>query len=292
MLDKRVISKSLIPENKAFSIKRIDEPHFDPTFHAHPEFQLSYVIKGEGNRIVGNSLQPFHANDMVFIGPNLPHVWKNHLSYFKKDSQLDTSVIVIYFHNNFFSEEIYGKAEFYKLKNFFNKSNLGIEIKGETRTIIGEMMFELLHTEGLESIILLLKILDTLVISTTCSYINEFDEAINYKEAETERIHKVYDFVIKNFDKQIRLEQVAEIANMTSTSFSRYFKTRLNKSFSDFLKEIRVNYACKLLKDDSISIEMISYECGYPSITNFNKQFKSVIGLQPRQYRDNFLNLI
>ena len=283
---------SLIPENKTFSIKQINEPHFDPTFHAHPEFQLSYVIKGEGNRIVGNSLQPFHANDMVFIGPNLPHVWKNHLSYFKKDSQLDTSVIVIYFHNNFFSDEIYDKEEFYKLKNFFNKSNLGIEIKGETRAIIGEMMFELLNTEGLESIILLLKILDTLVISTTCSYINEFDEAINYKEAETERIHKVYDFVIKNFDKQIRLEQVAEIANMTSTSFSRYFKTRLNKSFSDFLKEIRVNYACKLLKDDSISIEMISYECGYPSITNFNKQFKSVIGLQPRQYRDNFLNLI
>lgn len=292
MLDKRVISKSLIPENKTFSIKQINEPHFDPTFHAHPEFQLSYVIKGEGNRIVGNSLQPFHANDLVFIGPNLPHVWKNHLSYFKKDSQLDTSVIVIYFHNNFFAEEIYDKEEFFKLKKFFLNSNLGVEITGKTRDIIGEMMFELLNKDGLESVILLLKILDTLVLSTDCRYINEFDEAINYKQAETERIHKVYDYVIKNFDQQIRLEKVAEIANMTSTSFSRYFKTRLNKSFSDFLKEIRVNYACKLLKDDSISIETVSYECGYPSVTNFNKQFKSVIGLQPRQYRDNFLNLI
>jgi len=154
------------------------------------------------------------------------------------------------------------------------------------------MMFELLEKSELESIILLLKILDTLVNSHDYVIINEIDEAINYKQAETERIHKVYDYVIKNFDKQIRLEQVAEIANMTSTSFSRYFKTRLNKSFSDFLKEIRINYACKLLKDENIPIETISYECGYPSVTNFNKQFKSVVGRQPRQYRDDFLNFI
>jgi len=289
---KRVISKSLIPENKSFVVKQINERHFDPTFHAHPEFQLSFVIKGEGNRIVGNSLQPFHANDMVFIGPNLPHVWKNHLSYFKKNSLLDTSVIVIYFHKNFLGENIYEKEEFYKLNKFFSKSNLGVEIKGKTRKIIGNMMFELLEKSELESIILLLKILDTLVNSHDYVIINEIDEAINYKQAETERIHKVYDYVIKNFDKQIRLEQVAEIANMTSTSFSRYFKTRLNKSFSDFLKEIRINYACKLLKDENIPIETISYECGYPSVTNFNKQFKSVVGRQPRQYRDDFLNFI
>ena len=292
MLEKRVISKSLIPENKSFVIKSINERHFDPTFHAHPEFQLSFVLKGEGNRIVGSSLQPFQANDMVFIGPNLPHVWKNHLSYFEKDSILDTSVIVIYFHKNFLGDNIYDKEEFNKLNKLFDKSNLGIEIQGDTRTRIGEMMRDLLEKTELESIILLLQILETLVTSNDILVINEIDEAIIYKKVETERIHKVYDYVIKNFAKPIKLEEVAEIANMTNTSFSRYFKTRLNKSFSDFLKEIRINYACKLLKDENIPIETISYECGYPSVTNFNKQFKSVIGRQPKKYRDDYLKLI
>lgn len=289
---KKVISKSLIPSNRSFVIKKINEPHFDPTFHAHPEFQLSFVIKGEGSRIVGNNLQPFYPNDLVLIGPNLPHVWKNHLSYFKKDSLLDTSVIVIYFNENFIGDSFREKEEFYKLNKFFERSNFGLEIMGETRRIIGEMMSELLEKKELDSFIHLLKILNMMVNSSETYLINKIDETVSYKQAETERIHKVYDFVIKNFDKPIRLEQVAEIANMTCTSFSRYFKSRLNKSFSDFLKEIRINYACKLLKDASIPIEFVSYECGYPSVTNFNKQFRQIIGQQPREYRENFLKLL
>lgn len=292
MPSKKVISKSLIPENLSFIVKKIDERYFDPTFHAHPEFQLSFVIKGEGNRIIGNSLEPFYPNDMVFIGPNLPHVWKNHMSYFEKNSTLDTTVLVIYFHKNFLGDNIYQKQEFLKLNSFFEKSNLGIEITGETRDAVGKMMFELLEKNDLDSFIQLLKILNTMVNSSEYKIINKLDEVITYKQGETERLHKVYDFVNKNFDKPIKLEQVAEIANMTSTSFSRYFKTTLNKSFSDFLKEIRVNYACKLLKDNNTQIETISYQCGYPSITNFNKQFKSIIGLQPKLYRKEYMRLI
>jgi transcriptional regulator GlxA family with amidase domain len=81
------------------------------------------------------------------------------------------------------------------------------------------------------------------------------------------------------------LDDVAAIANMTSTSFSRYFKSRVNKSFSDFLKEIRIDYARKLLSQEEMNINQIAYECGFHNISNFNKQFKKVTGDHPFHYR-------
>lgn len=291
MINKAVVSKTLIPDNKCFLIKEIVEPYFDPIFHSHPEYQLSFVLKGEGNRFVGNSIQAFYSGDMVLVGPNLPHVWKNHNSYFEQKQPTGTTVLVLYFKGDIFGDSIAHKAEFQKINMLLQQSSRGLEIKGETRQTIGRMMRELTKANGLESVIQLLKILDHLAASKEIFFINELDE-VAFKEAESERIHKVYDFVMKNFNNKIKLEEVAEIANMTNTSFSRYFKSRLNKSFSDFLKDVRINYACKLLKDERIPIESISYDCGYPSVTNFNKQFKHCTGKQPSSYREEFLAMI
>lgn len=291
MIRKAVVSKSLIPDNTCFLIKKIVEPYFDPIFHSHPEYQLSLVLKGEGNRFVGNSIQAFYSGDMVLVGPNLPHVWKNHHSYFEQKLPTGTTVLVLYFKGDIFGDSIANKVEFHKINMLLQQSSRGLEIKGETRRIIADMMQQLILATGLESVIQLLKILDHLAASKDIYFINELDE-IAYKEAETERIHKVYDYVMKNFNNKIKLEEVAEIASMTNTSFSRYFKSRLNKSFSDFLKDVRINYACTLLKDERIPIESISYDCGYPSVTNFNKQFKSCTGQQPSSYREAFLAMI
>jgi transcriptional regulator GlxA family with amidase domain len=94
---------------------------------------------------------------------------------------------------------------------------------------------------------------------------------------------------MKNYKHRISLDEVAEIVNMTRTSFSRYFKSRVNKTFSDFLKEIRIKHACKLLKEEKMNIDNIGYECGFQTLSNFNKQFKTVMGKQPHNYRNEYL---
>ena len=106
MINKAVVSKTLIPDNKCFLIKEIVEPYFDPIFHSHPEYQLSFVLKGEGNRFVGNSIQAFYSGDMVLVGPNLPHVWKNHNSYFEQKQPTGTTVLVLYFKGDIFGDSI------------------------------------------------------------------------------------------------------------------------------------------------------------------------------------------
>lgn len=283
-----IIPKALIPENRSFVVRKQIEPYFDPTFHLHPEFQLSYVMEGEGNRFVGDSIKAFKAEDLVLIGPNLPHVWRSHNPYFEKDSKLSTTVVVIYFHDHFLGETIENKEEFESIRLLFQRSQCGIEISGETQRQVGKLMNDLLELKGAESIIQLLRILNTIALSEECQLITDTHSKSYNTEVETDRMNKVYAYIMKNFQQKINLEDVASIASMTCTSFSRYFKSRVNQSFSDFLKEIRIEYACKLLKEGKMNIDQIGYDCGFQSVTNFNKQFKKVTGKQPHQYRQEY----
>ncbi|MBC7400442.1 MAG: helix-turn-helix transcriptional regulator [Mucilaginibacter sp.] len=288
---KHIVPKSGIPDSKSFVIKEIHAPYFDPTFHMHPEFQLTYVIEGEGTRFVGDNVKSFTHGDMVLTSPNLPHVWRSDNSYFEKKSTLTTGVIVIYFHDHFLGETVHQKDEMESLSRLFKNAERGLEITGATKRAAIKMMLALLDLKGMGSIIQLLKILDLLASSNDCHIITHNHSVALNTEAETHRMNKVYEYVMNNFKNKISLAHVAAIANMTPTSFSRYFSSRVNKSFSDFLKEIRIEHACKLLKEEKMNIEVIGYECGFQTLSNFNKQFKMVIGKQPHHYRSEYLKV-
>jgi len=288
---KHVIPKLAIPESRAFVIKEIHAPYFDPTFHLHPEFQLSFVVKGEGTRFVGDNLKFFKAGDLVLTGPNLPHVWRSDNKYFEKESQLSTTVIVIYFHGHFLGETLHQTEEMENMNRLFQKAERGLEITGETRSIVCKMIRNLLNLKDMDSIIQLLKILNVLAKSNECHFITHNHLVSSNTEAETNRMNKVYGYTMKNFRRKISLDEVADIVNMTRTSFSRYFKSRVNKSFSDFLKEIRIEYACKSLQEEKMNIANIGYECGFQTLSNFNIQFKRVMGKTPHCYRDEYLKV-
>lgn len=286
-----VIPKSPISKSKVYVIKEIHAPHFDPTFHSHPEFQLNCVLEGEGSRFVGNNLTSFKAGDMVLIGPHLPHVWRNENKYFEKDSELSTTVIVIYFHNDFFGDALNWKDEMSQLNSLFQKSERGLEIYGHTKKTISRMMRELLVLDGMDGVIQLIKILNVLAKSNEYRFVTHNYQISSNTEAETTRMNKVYGYVMRHYKDTISAVEVAALVNMTRTSFSRYFKSRVNKSFSDFVKEIRIESACKLLKKGNMNIDQIGYECGFQTLSNFNKQFKTVMGKQPNQYRNEFLKV-
>ncbi|MHB1177634.1 MAG: AraC family transcriptional regulator [Daejeonella sp.] len=288
---KNIIPKPAIPDTKVFVIKQLEATYFDPTFHFHKEYQLFLVLQGKGIRFVGDNMKPFEKGDLVFTGPNLPHVWRSEDCYFDKKNNLKTKGIVIYFHDNFLGKTIHQKQELENIVHLLQKSTRGLEINGDTNRQVSKMMIELLELKGITSIIQLLKILDTLANSTECNFITHKHYAPINTEAETNRMNKVYEYVMKNFRQTIRLEDVAAIASMTPTSFSRYFKSRVNKSFSDFLKEIRIDYARKLLSEEEMNINQIAYECGFQNLSNFNKQFKTVTGKQPFHYRNECLKV-
>lgn len=286
---KSVIQKSAIPQSKILVVKRLEQLNFDPNLHLHPEYQLFLVLKGRGTRFIGDNIKAFNPGDLVFTGPNLPHLWRNDPSDQQRSSK--TLGIVIYFPEHFLGNVINLKEELENIRLLFEKAGRGLEIHGQTNKTVRQMMQKLLHAKGASRIIILLQILDTIAESADCLPITHVNYIPINNKTESDRMNKIYHYVMKNFRHKVSLEVVAELVNMTPTSFSRYFKSRVNKSFSDFLKELRIDYARKLLNENKTSINSVSYDSGYTTISNFNKQFKEVTGKTPLQHRNEYLKI-
>ncbi len=212
---KSTIPKLAIPDSKVLVVKKLIAPHFDPTFHFHPEYQLFLVLEGKGTRFVGDNMKPFQEGDLVLTGPNLPHVWRNDNAYFNKKNRLRTIGIVIYFHNNFLGELVHEKEELENIQHLLLRSVRGLEITGQANSMISTLMLELLSLQGVKSVIQLLKILDIISLSPECHPITHTYDISSDKETETDRMNKVYQYVMQNSSEKISLEEVAAMIHMT-----------------------------------------------------------------------------
>ncbi len=285
---KNPVQKSRIPEGKAFVIRELIAPFFDVNWHFHSEYQLFVVLKGKGTRFIGDHTTSFREGDMVLTGPNLPHLWKNDTAYHNPANGLEAHGVVIYFPDNFLNESVFKLEEFEGIARMLKLSERGIEVLGETNQVIKKMMMELLHLRGTASIIHLLGILEKMVDSKDCKLIADAGYINTNKESEKDRMGQVYEYVMQNFHSKVSLEEAAQISNLSVSAFSRYFKSRVNKSFSDFLTEVRIAHACKLLNESDLNISEISYECGFFTLSNFNKLFRERMKKTPMEYRKEY----
>lgn len=276
---------------EAFILKDVSSPYFNPNWHFHPEFQISLIVEGKGTRFVGDHVETFEEGDLVITGPNLPHLWRSDEEYFAKDSNLTTRGIVIYFDHELLGESLLEKEEYYRLSKLVEKSVRGMSIYGDSQDEIVELMMQIPKERGFKRIIKLLEILDILANCKEYNLLASPGYSNINKGVDVDKIQIVYDYVMKNFKSKISLDEVSSLLNMTPTSFCRYFKPRANKTFSSFVNEIRIGHARKLLLEDNFNISEICYECGFGTLSNFNRQFKSVTNLRPLKYRKLYLHI-
>lgn len=288
---KTVVHKSAIPASKLFVVKELCEKHFDPSWHAHAEFQLFVVLEGTGTRFIGDNIKTFYPGELILTGPNLPHLWRCDDCYFAKDTQLRSRGIVLYLNEHFLGNNSLDKEELASVKKLFSKSMRGLDFHGEVRQQITQLMSELVDAKELASLIILLQILQLLAGTKDYQYISGASYADPFKQAETDRANIVYEYVISNFRKTISLLDVAALVHLTPTSFSRYFTRHSNKTFSAFVAEVRIRHACKLLVETEESVESICYDSGFNTLSNFNKQFRALMREKPSSYRKKFLTL-
>ncbi len=288
---KAVLHKSSIPPSQIFVIRHLEEKHFDPMWHSHSEYQLFVVLEGTGTRFIGDSIKSFRPGELILTGPHLPHVWRNDETYFDRDSDFKASGIVIYLNENFLGDHILEKEEMMLLKKLFIKSMRGLEFYGPKKHEVIDLMKELIQLHGIPSVIHLLHILEILAGTKEYHYISSKSYDNSFDQNETDRLNKVYEYAFKNFNKKVLLEDLADLLNMTPTSFSRYFTMKNNKSFSRFISEIRIKHACKMLTETDEAISQICYECGFNTLSNFNKQFKEIMFKKPTQYKKEFMRL-
>jgi YesN/AraC family two-component response regulator len=272
--------------NSLFSVVERNESFFGSPLHVHPEFELVFVKESYGKRIVGNFITSFDSGDMVLIGPDLPHIWMNDDSFRQGLNKNRARAIVVYFHPSLFDAGLFAIEEAAHIKTLLNRSRNGILIQHRTRNLIASKMEKLVTLTGFEKVLGLLEILHLLSSSQDLEYINTDNFNSVDVRAEKDRLCDVYRFVNENFRNDIQLKDVARLTNLTPQSFCRLFKKRNSMHFVEFLNQVRINNACKLLLDSDWTVSEIAYSCGYKTISNFNKLFKETNGLSPRMYRE------
>jgi|EP00388_Colpodella_angusta_P009535 AraC-like DNA-binding protein len=274
----------------SFSIRHDIKPDFGNIWHYHPELELHYNIKGEGVRFIGDNISNFASDEMVLLGENLPHTWRCKEEYFQNNPDLNVEAMVIHFLPDCLGKYLFNLPEAYLIPKLFEKAKSGMIIFGKTKEELAKLMAKAVHATNLDRIIILLTILKTLAETDDYELITSKNTFYQSNESETARINKIYTYTLSNYKKDITLEEVASLSNLSITSFCRYFKLMTKKTYYDFLIEIRVSHACRFLIENKLPTEMICFNCGFNNVSNFYRHFKKVTGMTPLDYKRKYLN--
>jgi AraC-like DNA-binding protein len=277
---------ALIAPEKIFFIREVKQTFFSSEFHFHEECQLAYIIKGSGKRIVGDSVENFSENELVFLGSNLPHVWFNMDRKLSKNKKLHSISLSLFISPEKFIEHLQHMGDVEKIRHLFQKSKRGMVITGESKVrLIALLKKAYKEKNDLAHIITLLKIVDVLSETNDYRFLASPNYSNQFHAHENERMHSVYEYLMKNFKKEISLKEVSSLAAMNPNAFCRFFKSRTQKSLMQFINEIRIGHACGLLANPEETILQVAYKSGFNNVSNFNHFFKLIKKTSPRQYR-------
>ena len=268
------------PHQDAFYFQIDKALAFYEKLHQHEEIQLCFIVAGEGTLIVGDTISYYKKGDAIIIGSHLPHV-------FKSDYSLKMShMLTLFFTKDAFGTDFFELEELQELKEFFKRSKHGFKVI-DAEEQMKKLFLQLENSSKLNQFLILLQLLK---LTTTCDYesLSSFIYDKKYSDNEGKRMRSVFEYTMNHFKGEITLKAISEVANMTKNAFCKYFKKRTNKTYIQFLNELRIEHACKLLQNNNEhSIAEIAEASGFSNISNFNRQFKTNLGMTPLIYRKN-----
>jgi AraC-like DNA-binding protein len=247
-------------------------------WHYHPEYEIVFVRKGSGKLHIGEHLKNYEEGELVFIGPDLPHTGFGYGVIGEHEE------IVVQLRKDFLGEEFMQKPELQHIRKLFERAKQGLSFQGKSRKIVAAKLQKMVTFSHFERLVELLNIFDILATTTEFSVLNAADKRFNFNHKDEDRINKVYEYVEQNYKKNIDIQAVADLANLTVPSFCRYFKKISHITYTDFVNEYRINQACRLLFENK-SIADICFEVGFNNISHFNKTFKQLKGVSPRDFK-------
>jgi AraC-like DNA-binding protein len=267
------------PKNEALIYQEDRQKIFYGQLHQHQEIQISLVVKGSGSFVVADTINEYQEGDILVIGEYLPHVFKS-----DSDKSDESIMCSLFFKKDSFGKHFFELTDMAETKEFFKGSEYGLKVLSKKQKITKQFN-KLSHQNKIERVATLLKILN-LISTAESTPLSSFVYKKRYTDDEGKRMNDVFEYAMEKFYEPITLEEIADKAHMNKNSFCRYFKKRTNKTFFQFLIEIRIENACKLITSSpDLSIAAISEQCGFGTIANFNRKFKEIKGLTPTDYR-------
>jgi len=275
---KRVM-RELVPisEDDFFIVLNHSNAKFDFPLHFHPELELNLVLNSSGKRIIGDSILNYNSCDLVLVGANTPHTWIG--------TEGKAQVVTIQFHQHFLATESLNKKLMLSIKEMLERSKRGILFSDETIQRLKPRILELSETQDFDSLLKFLSILYDLSIARNTKMLASHSYVDYYRISKSRRIEKVNNYVQKNLNQKITLSDVASLVNMSETAFSHFFKKSTNTSFTDYLNDLRLGHAARLLTETEMTISEICFDSGFNNVSNFNRTFKKKIGFTPTGFR-------
>ncbi|WP_153801086.1 AraC family transcriptional regulator [Foetidibacter luteolus] len=284
-----ILRKVDIGYDASFSIREDIYPYLYNHWHYHPEVELTLIRKGTGVRLVGDSMEQFDDGDLILLGANLPHMWRSDAAYFKGLPDLHIEAIAIHFREDFWGSDFLNLPELRGIRELLQKSKRGLKITGKAKQTVSAKMEAALNATGVQRIEYLLGMLNVIAACTDSLSLSSAGFGKTYDLQNTDKINLIYTYTFNNFQQKISIQEAAAAANISPHSFCRYFKTRTLKTYWQFVQEVRIGYACRLLIENKLGVSQICFNCGYNNLSNFNRQFKAVTGKTPLQYVKEYL---
>lgn len=265
-----------------------DLPYFIVPWHYHPEIEVMCILEGTGTRFVGDHIDLYKEGDVCMVGPKLPHEWRNDDEFFKKETGLKASCLCLFFFKDIFEGNFIRLPEMNHIRQLVERSRRGIKFVGKSREEIGDYIKQSANQTGVARITSFISLLEMMATTDEYELLASvgFTESVN--SSDFERFDRVYQYIMKNHMRQIKLEEVASLIGLTPNAFCRYFKGRTKKTFVQYLNDVRIGQAKKLLIEGYMKISTLSMEVGFNNLSNFIEQFKRSTQMSPSDYQKKF----
>jgi len=264
--------------NRSFFSYEVIVPSFEFLWHYHPEYELTYIVKGKGKRLLGDVYEKFQEGDFVLIPPMLPHTWIS-----EKKGKEDCRAVVIQFSIDFL-EQLLQFPEMASLKKLFTNADRGLQFTIPKNNELLLLLQKIVRENELLSFTLLLQLLQQLSTKKASPVVSVHFKPMKGNE-DQQRINKVFQYVQKEYAEHISLKKAASLIHLSESAFCKFFKRASGKTFSDYTNGIRISHACQLLIETDKPVSEIAFNAGFDSITYFNRVFLRKKKLSPGAYR-------
>lgn len=242
--------------------------------------------------MVGDHIDRFEENDLVFLGSDTPHEWHCDKEYYDDRNEFGGEGIVIQFTYDFLGEKFFELNENKALKNFLLRSSRGFEIYGQSKKKIIPLIYKMLKMNDADQLYTLLSIFNVLSSTNELTPLSSRAFLETFWLKDNGPMQKALQYIMQNFKKQISVNDLLLVTNMSATTFYNSFKYSYRMSFKTYLLNVRIGYACRLLTDASKNISEIAYDSGFENLSNFNRQFKKIKGVTPSQFQEQNRDLL
>ena len=289
---KPTLRKAIPEAESSFVVRKDIGPKMKNNWHYHAECELLYIKRSRGVWLIGDYKGKFQSGDIILLGSGTPHSYRHEDKYIREDESQQGEALVTLFSPEIFGVSFLNLPESKEIKSLLELSKRGLKIKGNSKENIEMMMEEIQQAGKGRKLINLLNILQLITEKKEYEILATEGYSCTTEKINNDRLSMIIQFTYYNYHKQITIEEISSMVNMSIHSFCRFFKEKTTKTYMQFLMEVRIGQACRLLIDDDMHSAEVGYTCGYNSVSHFNHQFKIIKNTSPLEFKRSYMSLL